>query len=157
MVASFVELSPVACVTPVVPVGKLGLPEKEGDSNGAFKAKAVVTSVVFAFNAMSLVFAVILAVLAFTVLVSVVKSAAFAFRSSAAWVAVDIGLAASVVLSTDPNPTMDLVIPETVPVKVGDAVGAFKAKEVFTSAVFAFKANPGTVGAAAVPARSPAS
>jgi hypothetical protein len=71
----------------------------------------------------------------------------------------------------------------TVPVKVGDAKGAFKANaavmsavfafkarpevrsEVLalvasaevTSAAFAFKAKPGTVGAAAVPAKSPAS
>jgi hypothetical protein len=73
-------------------------------------------------------------------------------------VAVEIGLAASVVLSTDPKPTIDLEIPETVPVNVGDAIGAFNAMsfvfavmlEVFEltvvvsdvkSAAFAFKSS----------------
>ena len=55
----------------------------------------------------------------------------------------ETGLFASLVLSTFDKPTILCVIPETVPVKVGEAKGAFKAK-------------PGTVGAAAVPAKSPA-
>ncbi len=39
---------------------------------------------------------------------------------------VRIGVFASVVLSTLPSPTIDLVMPLTVPVKVGLASGAFK-------------------------------
>ena len=54
-----------------------------------------------------------------------------------------IALLASLVLSTLPKPTIDEVIPLTVPVKVGDARGAFNA-------------SPGTVGALAIPPRSPA-
>ena len=46
--------------------------------------------------------------------------------SNAVCVAVDIGLPASVVLSTSLNPTCVLVIPVGVPVKAGDASGAFK-------------------------------
>ena len=42
--------------------------------------------------------------------------------------AVEIGLLASDVLLTLPKPTMAAVMPETVPVKVGDAVLAFKPK-----------------------------
>ena len=48
----------------------------------------------------------------------------FNFKSNAAFVAVEIGLAASVVLSAEPNPTIDFVIPATVPVKIGEAVRA---------------------------------
>ena len=68
----------------------------------------------------------------------------------------ETGLLASLVLSTFGRPIMFLVIPPTVPVKVGEAKGAFKAKEFVTSVVFALDAKPGTVGAVAVPARSPA-
>ena len=57
--------------------------------------------------------------------------------------AVETGLFASLELSTLVKPTIVLSIPDTVPVKVGSAKGAFKAK-------------PGTVGAVAVPPRSPA-
>jgi hypothetical protein len=39
-------------------------------------------------------------------------------------------LVASLVLSTLPSPTIVFVIPETVPVKVGEAIGAFKSKAV---------------------------
>ena len=39
--------------------------------------------------------------------------------------AVEIGLLASDVLSTLPKPTMAAVMPETVPVKVGEALSAF--------------------------------
>ena len=51
-----------------------------------------------------------------------------AFRSKADWVAVEIGLLASEVLSTFAKPTIALVIPVTVPVNAGDASGAFRFK-----------------------------
>jgi hypothetical protein len=47
-----------------------------------------------------------------------------AFKFNAVCVAVDIGLFKSEVLSTLPNPTILLVIPDTVPVNVGLANGA---------------------------------
>ena len=47
-----------------------------------------------------------------------------AFRFNAVCAAVLTGLFASVVLSTFARPTIDLVIPPTVPVKVGEAKGA---------------------------------
>ena len=53
-----------------------------------------------------------------------------AFKSNAACVAVEMGLAASEVLFTLPKPTMVAVMPPTVPVKVGFARGAFKSKAV---------------------------
>jgi hypothetical protein len=53
-----------------------------------------------------------------------VGEARLALRSNAVWVAVDTGLLASEVLSTFPRPTCVAVTPETVPVKVGEAVGA---------------------------------
>ena len=68
--------------------------------------------------------------------------AIFSFKSNAVCVAVLTGLLASLVLSRLPNPTIVEVTPDTVPVKAGSAMGAFKVK-------------PGTVGAVAVPARSP--
>ena len=97
----------------MVPVGKVGVPVKVGEANGAFKSNTVC-------------------------------------------VAVETGLLASVVLSTFAKPTMLCVIPPTVPVKVGLLIGAFSANEFVTSVVLAFSAKPGTVGAAAVPAKSPA-
>jgi len=51
----------------------------------------------------------------------------FAFRLSAVCCAVDTGFAVSAVLSTEPRPTIDFVIPPTVPVKVGDAINALVA------------------------------
>jgi hypothetical protein len=48
-----------------------------------------------------------------------------AFNARDAAVADEIGLFASEVLSTFDNPTIDFVIPDTVPVNVGDASGAF--------------------------------
>ena len=66
------------------------------------------------------------------------------------------GLSASAVLSTFPKPTIDLVIPPTVPVKVGLSIGAFNANEFVTSVVFALSNKPGTVGAVALPPKSPA-
>ena len=47
-----------------------------------------------------------------------------AFKSRAVCVDVDTGLLASVVLSTEPKPTIDLVMPLTVPVNVGLAIVA---------------------------------
>ena len=46
-------------------------------------------------------------------------------RSSCVCVAVEIGLFASVVLSTFPRPTCAFVTPETVPVNVGEESGAY--------------------------------
>ena len=54
------------------------------------------------------------------------------------------GLSASAVLSTFPKPTIDLVIPVTVPVKAGLFMGALST-------------SPGTVGAVALPPKSPVS
>ena len=51
--------------------------------------------------------------------------------------AVEIGLLASDVLFTLPNPTMAAVMPETVPVKVGDALSAFKSRAL----LLAFKSR----------------
>ena len=67
----------------------------------------------------------------------------FALRSNAVCCAVLTGLFASLVFVTFPKPTIEAVIPLTVPVNVGDANGAFNAR-------------PGTVGDAAVPPKSPA-
>ena len=53
-----------------------------------------------------------------------VGDARFALRLSAVCCAVETGLFVSLVLSTLPKPTIDLVIPFTVPVKVGLAKGA---------------------------------
>ena len=58
--------------------------------------------------------------------------------------AVEIGFKASVVLSTLPKPTIAFVIPETVPVKVGEAIGAFKlirADSEAVSALASFKSK----------------
>ena len=52
------------------------------------------------------------------------------FKSNAVCVAVDTGLLASVVLSTLPRPTIVAVIPETVPVKVGEARFALRSRAV---------------------------
>ena len=52
---------------------------------------------------------------------------AFCFAFKAVCVALEIALSASAVLSTLPRPTMDLVMPLTVPVKDGFANGAFDA------------------------------
>ena len=97
----------------VVPVGKDGVPVNMGESNGALRAKELVTS------------------------------DAIALALNAVAVAELMGLFTSEVLSTLDKPTIVLVIPPTVPVNIGDSMGAFKA-------------NPGTVGKSAVPAKSPA-
>ena len=114
VVANLVELSVEVCVLAVVPVGKDGVPVKVGESNEAFKAKELVTS----------------------------DAIALALKAVAA--AKLMGLSASEVLSTLDKPTIDLDMPATAPVKVGDSMGAFKA-------------NPGTVGNSADPLKSPAS
>ena len=57
----------------------------------------------------------------------------FNFKFKAACVTMLIGLFASLVLFTLPNPTIELVIPLTVPVNVGLAIGAFNANTVDTS------------------------
>ena len=49
---------------------------------------------------------------------------------NAVWTAVEMGLLRSLVLFTFPSPTMDAVIPATVPVNVGLLVGAFAAMSV---------------------------
>ena len=51
-----------------------------------------------------------------------------ALRYRAVCVSVDIGLSMSAVLFTLPSPTIAAVIPDTVPVKVGLALGAYDAK-----------------------------
>ena len=79
-----------------------------------------------------------------------------AFRFNAVCAAEETGLFASDVLSTFAKSTIPFVIPPTVPVKVGLLIGAFKANQFVTSVVFALSAKPGTVGAAAVPPKSPA-
>ena len=81
-------------------MGRLGVPVKVGEAKGAFKANELVTS------------------------------DAFAFKSKAVWAAVETGLLASLVLSTFAKPTIVLLIPDTVPVKVGEANGAFKSNAV---------------------------
>ena len=75
-------------------------------------------------------------------------SAAWALLISsfnAAWVAVDMGLSISEVLSTSDNPTISLVIPPTVPVNVGLAKGANKA-----SAAWALCASANNAAATAL-------
>ena len=53
-------------------------------------------------------------------------SVIFNLASNAVCVKVEIGLFKSEVLSALDNPTMDFEIPTTVPVNVGDSIGAFK-------------------------------
>ena len=97
---------------PVVPVvtslAQATVPVKVGDAVDAFKAKLVSISVFVYVVALS------------------------AFKSRAVWVAVETGLLASAVLSTYSNPTMVFVTPDTVPVNVGFASGAFDANWVVT-------------------------
>jgi hypothetical protein len=57
----------------------------------------------------------------------------FDLRFRAVWVADDTGLFASDVLSIFPKPTIDLVIPETVPVKVGSARFALSSSKLSIS------------------------
>ena len=64
-----------------------------------------------------------------------------AFKSNADWVALEIGLPRSEVLSTLPSPTILFVMPLTVPVKVGEARSAFKFNEASTVLMLAFKSN----------------
>ena len=57
-----------------------------------------------------------------------VGDARFAFKFNAVCVAVETGLLASEVLSQFPRPTMDAVIPPTMPENVGDANVAYDDK-----------------------------
>ena len=57
-----------------------------------------------------------------------------ASKFNAAWVAVDIGLLASEVLLTLPRPTIAAVMPLTVPVNVGLAMGAVRLAIRFNAA-----------------------
>ena len=95
-VLSTLPSSTIALVMP------LTVPVKDGLAKGVFDANAVSTSV----------------------FVYVVDWLAFA--SKAVCVRLEIGLLASDELSRLPSPTIDLVIPLTVPVKVGLSLGAFK-------------------------------
>ena len=70
----------------------------------------------------------------------------FNFKSKAACCAVEIGLMASEVLLTFPRPTMSLLIPETIPVNVGDAIGAL----LFTTIVNAAAADSSAANAVAI-------
>jgi hypothetical protein len=82
-----------------------------------------------AFNERSDVFALVATV--------VEKTDVETFVSKASLVKVLMGFAKSDVLSTEPNPTMAFVIPATVPVNVGESIGAFNAR----SDVFALAAS----------------
>ena len=62
--------------------------------------------------------------------------------------AVLTGLLASVVLSTLARPTIDLVIPPTVPVNVGLLIGAFKSKAVCNPLVLAIDKAPSAIAVA---------
>ena len=72
-------------------------------------------------------------------------------------VAVEMGLSASVVLSTLPRPTMLLLTPETVPVKVGLLSGALAVRAVSRFPMFSPMVAPssgigsGPLGVCAVP------
>ena len=75
--------------------------------------------------AVAVIFPAVVAVVALLVV--------FNFKSNAACVAVLIGLLASLVLFTFPNPTIELVIPLIVPVNTGLARFAFNANALVTS------------------------
>ena len=63
------------------------------------------------------------------------------FKSKADCVNVLTGLAKSDVLLTFPSPTIVDVIPLTVPLNEGDAIGAFNAKAVFKADVNTYELN----------------
>ena len=62
--------------------------------------------------------------------------------------AVLTGLFASDVLVTLPKPTMAEVIPDTVPVNIGEASGAFKSKAVCKPLVLAIDKAPSAIAVA---------
>ena len=128
-----------------------------------FKSKAVCVAVLIGLLASEVLFTlpkpIIVAVIPDTIPVKVgeavpalvarpaSKSVVLAFKSRAVWVTVLIGFAKSVVLFTFPRPTIVEVIPETLPVKVGDAIGAFRFRSAMSafkvrSVALAFKAKP---------------
>ncbi len=125
-------------------MGAETVPVNEGEAIGAFEFIAVLFEEILAVFDATFVFSVakseaievMLCVFVFRLLVSVVKSVAFAFNAKAVVTSAVFAFNAKDVVTS--------------------AVFAFNAKAVVTSAVFAFKANPGTEGAAAVPERSPA-
>ena len=146
------------------------VPVNVGLSIGAFNARPIVTSEEFALKSKTVCVAVDTGLLISLVLSTLFKptidfvipptvpvnvgllifafnakldvtSVVFAFKSNAVCVAVDIGLFISLVLSALPKPTIDFVIPPTVPVKVGLLIFAFNAKLAVTSVIFAFKAS----------------
>ena len=123
----------------IVAVMPLTVPVKVGSARGAFKSNAVLrldvsvetADVTNAVVAIWLVFVPLVAVGALGVPVRRALARG-AFKSNAACAAVEMGFAASEVLFTLPKPTMVAVIPPTVPVKVGFAIGAFVAIVVAT-------------------------
>ena len=70
-----------------------------------------------------------------SVVMSIDLFANASFKSNAVWVAVEIGLFKSLVLSTLPRPIIALVIPLTVPVNDGELISAFSSK------IFCFKSS----------------
>ena len=118
------------------------VPVKVGEASGAFKSKAVWVAVEIGLSK-----SVVLSTFAKPTIVAVIpetvpekvgeasgafsaKSELLAFASNAVCVAVEMGLSKSVVLFTLAKPTIVAVMPETVPVKVGEASGAFKSRAV---------------------------
>ena len=122
--------SPASWIFPLVVASASGVPEETVVSTYAFVAASVA----------------LLGVGTVTVPVKV-GLARGAFKSRAVWVAADIGLLASEVLSTLPKPTSDLLT-------VMLAERACPLTVVETSTLFE---SPGTVGLSAVPLRSPVS
>ena len=128
---------PKTGVTRACELGSTTVPVKVGEAKLAFKLSAVVTKAVVA-SAVALFPADWV-----TPTVPVgrfgvpekVGEARFALRSKAVCCAVDTGLPASVVLFTLPSPTIDAVIPATVPVNVGEARLAFRARSVLSASV----------------------
>ena len=129
-----IDVAPVKFIAPV----------KAGDAKGAFRSKALCVAVDIGLDA-----SLVLSTLANPTLLLVIPDidvapvkfiapvkagdAKGAFRSKAFCVVVDIGFDKSLVLSTLLKPTIDLVIPVTVPENVGDTKGAFRAKAVSVS------------------------
>ena len=128
VVATLVVLSSAVWVVAIVPVGNVGVPVKDGEAKLAFKLAAAVTKAVVAtLVVLSSAVWVVAIVPVGNVGVPVnIGLARFDLRVSASCWAVETGLAVSAVLSTESKPTIVLVIPATVPVKVGEARGAFE-------------------------------
>ena len=67
--------------------------------------------------------------------------AIFSFALNALAVAVLTGLFASLVFSTFPKPTIVALIPDTVPVNEGEAIGAFKSNAAFVAVLMSKSAS----------------